>query len=82
MRSRYREGIMIKATLGNLLFVFGLLSLPLWAQGSRSAYENPVLPLKQRVKDLVSRMTLQEKVSQLGHTADPVPRLGVPQCVW
>jgi hypothetical protein len=27
------------------------------------------------VNDLVSRMTLEEKVSQIGHTADGVPRL-------
>ncbi|HKW17473.1 MAG TPA: glycoside hydrolase family 3 C-terminal domain-containing protein [Terriglobales bacterium] len=45
-------------------------------------YKNPKLPLEQRVDDLVSRMTLEEKVSQLGHTADAIPRLGVPQYDW
>src|SRR5262245_21857959 len=43
------------------------------------AYKNPNLPLEQRVNDLVSRMTTEEKISQLGHTADAVPRLGIPE---
>jgi beta-glucosidase len=46
------------------------------------AYKNPKLPVEQRVDDLVSRMTLEEKVSQLGHTADAVPRLGIPEYNW
>ena len=45
-------------------------------------YKNPKLPVEQRVNDLVSRMTLEEKVSQLGHTADAVPRLAIPQYNW
>ena len=45
-------------------------------------YKNPTLPLEQRVDDLVSRMTLEEKVSQLGHTADAVTRLGIPEYNW
>ena len=55
-----------------------------FAQESTSvpAYKNPALPIDQRVDDLVSRMTLEEKVSQLGHTADAIPRLGVPQYDW
>jgi len=41
------------------------------------AYENPRLPVKQRVKDLLSRMTLAEKIGQMTQaeradvTADP-----------
>jgi len=45
-------------------------------------YKNPNLPLAERVDDLVSRMTLEEKVSQLGHTAEAIPRLGVPEYDW
>jgi len=32
---------------------------------SGSAYQNPVLPVAQRVRDLISRMTLREKVAQM-----------------
>jgi beta-glucosidase len=45
-------------------------------------YKNPQLPIEARVSDLVSRMTLEEKVSQLGHAAAAVPRLGVPEYNW
>ena len=82
IRQRYGEGLMKKTTFGILSVLFGLLCMPLWAQEPQPAYKNPDLPLRRRVNDLVSRMTLQEKVSQLGHTADAIPRLGVPQYDW
>jgi beta-glucosidase len=46
------------------------------------AYKDSHLPVEQRVKDLVSRMTLEEKASQLGHTAAAIPRLGLPEYNW
>jgi len=64
-----------------LLFV--LFSLNLCAQDAVPPdFKNPQLPVEKRVDDLISRMTLQEKVSQLGHTADAIPRLGIPQYDW
>ena len=45
-------------------------------------YKDTSLPLEQRVNDLVSRMTLEEKVMQVGHTAPAIPRLGVPAYNW
>src|SRR5438552_14183709 len=45
-------------------------------------YKDSSLPLEQRVGDLVSRMTLEEKVSQFTHVADPTPRLGIPGYNW
>ena len=47
-----------------------------------AAYLNPNLPLEQRVNDLISRMTLEEKVSQMMNAAPAVPRLGIPQYDW
>src|SRR5437588_5421497 len=74
---------MKKLTFPIIPFICSLLYLPQWAQqAEQSAYKNPQLPVEERVNDLVSRMTLQEKVSQLGHTADAIPRLGVPQYDW
>ncbi|GGE71566.1 glycoside hydrolase family 3 protein [Sphingomonas prati] len=35
-----------------------------------------------RAQDIVSRMTLEEKAAQLGHTAPAIPRLGVPEYNW
>ncbi len=46
------------------------------------AYLNPSLPIDQRVDDLVSRMTMEEKASQLVHQAAAIPRLQVPAYNW
>jgi beta-glucosidase len=45
-------------------------------------YLNPVLSPEARAKDLVSRMTLEEKVSQMQDVAPGIPRLGVPAYNW
>ncbi len=46
------------------------------------AYLNPALPPVQRAADLVHRMTLEEKASQLVNSARAIPRLGVPAYNW
>jgi beta-glucosidase len=45
-------------------------------------FRNPALPIEKRVDDLVSRMTLEEKVSQTIDRAAPIPRLDVPAYNW
>jgi len=45
-------------------------------------FRNPALPVEERVNDLVSRMTLEEKVSQMIHAAPAIPRLGIPEYNW
>jgi beta-glucosidase len=49
------------------------------AAPSNPPYLNPTLPIDQRVEDLVSRMTLEEKASQLVNQARAIPRLQVPE---
>jgi beta-glucosidase len=46
------------------------------------AFRNTSLPVDERVNDLVSRMTLQEKADQLLYTAPAIPRLGIPAYNW
>ena len=41
-------------------------------------YKNPALPIQVRVDDLVSRMTLEEKVAQMMNAAPAIERLDVP----
>jgi beta-glucosidase len=41
-------------------------------------YTNPELPIERRVDDLIGRMTLEEKTSQLLSVSPAIPRLGVP----
>src|SRR5882762_6718395 len=45
-------------------------------------YQNEALPFDARVHDLVSRMTLEEKVSQMKDVAPAIDRLGIPQYNW
>lgn len=40
------------------------------------------LPIRERVRDLVSRLTLDEKILQLVNTAPAIPRLGIPAYEW
>jgi beta-glucosidase len=45
-------------------------------------FQDPKLPIPERVDDLVGRMTLQEKVAQMMSGAPAIPRLGVPAYEW
>jgi beta-glucosidase len=49
---------------------------------SGAPYLNPSLPLPERVDDLIGRMTLEEKASQLVNQARAIPRLQVPAYDW
>ena len=49
------------------------------AEEPRPAYLDPQQPLDRRVDDLVSRMTPEEKASQLVNGTRAIPRLGVPE---
>jgi beta-glucosidase len=54
----------MRRTLLLAAIAFAVLSAP----AAAAPYENPRLPVKQRVDDLLSRMTLQEKVGQMEQT--------------
>jgi beta-glucosidase len=45
-------------------------------------YKDPDLSIDKRVNDLVSRMTLDEKIGQMMNAADSINRLGVPDYNW
>src|SRR5215472_1073944 len=45
-------------------------------------FRNPALPVEKRVDDLVSRLTLEEKVSQMIDRAAAIPRLDIPAYNW
>jgi beta-glucosidase len=49
---------------------------------ANAPFRNPSLPIAERVDDLVSRMTLEEKVEQMMHAALAIPRLGIPAYNW
>jgi beta-glucosidase len=80
-----------------IAFILALLCFPITGQGlpritssvssqdsqnAKPAYLDPSLPIAQRVNDLVSRMTVDEKISQMQDVAPAIPRLGIPAYNW
>lgn len=45
-------------------------------------YKNHKLDIEKRIDDLISRMTLEEKVSQMVYNSPAIPRLGIPGYNW
>ena len=70
-----------RATLGVFLVLL-LILVPSVAQTTGAVYLDPSQPIDVRVDDLVGRMTLEEKASQLVNQARAIPRLQVPAYNW
>jgi beta-glucosidase len=71
----------------NRIAVFALVAAAIFNTAASAAadaepFRDTRLSFEERARDLVSRMTLEEKVSQLGHTSDAVKRLGIPEYNW
>jgi len=60
MRDKSR-GFALECWIGLVMFFLACLA----AQAQELPYRNPSLPVEQRVADLISRMTLEEKIAQL-----------------
>ena len=74
----------MKTYLFLFLFLFSLSSLAqqkphidLNRNGKMDMYENPDAETDQRVNDLLSLMTIEEKMQMLHEVAPAIPRLGV-----
>lgn len=65
-----------------LLFTVSLGFALAGLQAQEPAWLDTDLSFEERVIDLVSRMTLEEKASQLLYTAPAIPRLGIPEYNW
>ncbi len=52
------------------------------APTAAAVFRDPTRSFEERAADLVSRMTLEEKVSQLQNDAPAIERLGVPAYEW
>jgi beta-glucosidase len=71
------------AACGLILFAFFLLAPPRAKTSVQTPpYKDPSLPIERRVDDLLARMTLEEKVSQMMNDAAAVERLGIPRYEW
>jgi beta-glucosidase len=61
-----------------IISCFAILAfLPGSERAKKPIYLNTSYSFRERAADLVSRMTPEEKQSQLGNTMSPIPRLGV-----
>src|SRR5215471_13407405 len=54
-----------RAARTTLIWITGMFVLGLTAGAQDLPYRNPNLPVEQRIADLLSRMTLEEKIAQL-----------------
>src|SRR5438128_11277902 len=52
------------------------------ATAQTPAWQDLSLPLERRAADLVGRMTLEEKVSQMMDRAPAIDRLAIPEYKW
>lgn len=84
--SHHRSPFSFRLLVFAALLVLLRFATPILAQApahpSVAPYLNPLLPLPQRAADLVSRMTLAEKVSQMQNHAAAIPRLEIPEYDW
>lgn len=65
-----------------LLFIFCTCVTNTQAQVEVYPFRNVDLPLEVRVKDLISRLELEEKVQLMQHHSPAIPRLGIPAYDW
>ena len=78
MKSYLTVAIIAIVTMGGIL----VFPLDVAYQQATPDYKNPSIPIDKRVDDLVSRMTLEEKVSQMMNSAAAIERLGIPDYEW
>lgn len=64
------------------LLTFALFFIALNSFGQQAPYLDAKQPLERRVKDLLSRMTLEEKALQMNSNAPAIDRLKVPAYNW
>jgi beta-glucosidase len=61
--------------------IAGFIStLNLWAQ--QYPYQNPQLSSEERARDLISRLTQEEKATLMCDISEPIPRLGIKKFNW
>jgi beta-glucosidase len=68
---------MLKKILVVVCFLYSVNIL-----GQTLPYQNPNLSSEERAKDLISRLTLEEKAALMCDVSDAVPRLGIKNFNW
>ncbi len=80
MKKNYTRNMVMLAALSVSLIIFG--GNQVQDKNQLPPYKDSSLPASERVEDLLSRMSLEEKISLLGGTGfatKPIHRLGIPE---
>ncbi len=76
----------MKLSLPNILkkksFVIVILLFSINLQGQQSPYQNPNLSSEERARDLIYRLTLEEKAALMCDVSDAIPRFGIKNFNW
>jgi beta-glucosidase len=65
---------------GLLIVISFLFTVNLWAQ--QYPFQNPKLSSEERAKDLISRLTIEEKATLMGDESGAIPRLAIKKFNW
>lgn len=63
-------------------FFFALLFLSAYSFAQQLPYQNPNLSSEERAKDLISRLTIEEKALLMQDQSPAIPRLGIKKFNW
>lgn len=70
----------------NKVYILALIFLITTTLSAKSqyaaAYLDPIVPVETRIDDLISKLTLEEKVSQMLFNSPAIPRLDIPEYNW
>jgi beta-glucosidase len=75
-----KKSILLLATLN--LVTFSLIAQEVKKSDDAPKYLDVKYSFAERAADLVSRLTLEEKIMQMQYNAPAVPRLGIPEYNW
>jgi beta-glucosidase len=65
-----------------IFFVVLTILVTINSQGQILPYQNPDLSSEERAKDLISRLTLEEKAKLMCDISEAIPRLGIKKFNW
>lgn len=69
--------VIFKSAFGLTLMVVSIAAI-----AQKLPYQDPALPSEQRAKDLISRLTLEEKAALMCDVSDAIPRLEIKKFNW
>lgn len=72
----------MKKQIIRILFIIGIITLTGCKKKYDYPFQNPDLNVDERVENLISLLTLEEKAGLMVNSSKPVPRLGIPAYDW